>query len=91
MGGTYKINLIVFTLFFFVSIVTTIFSFSEGLENFDLNTMNALFNENDQFPDLNDLGEPITHIQTVKLRMDGSMLFSLGLGQNQKLWPKAEH
>ena len=32
--------------------------------------MNALFNENDQFPALNDLSEPITHIQTVKLRID---------------------
>ena len=41
------------------------------LENLDLNTMNALFNEKDQIPDLNGLRKPITKIQRVKLRING--------------------
>ena len=48
----------------------------EELENLDLSTMNALFNEKDQFPDLNGLREPITKIQRVKLRINGFMLDS---------------
>ena len=38
--------------------------------------MNALFNEKDQFPDLNGLREPITKIQRVKQRINGFMLDS---------------
>ena len=38
--------------------------------------MNALFNERDQFPDLNGLREPITKIKRVKLRINGFMLDS---------------
>ena len=98
--------------FFFVSIVTTIFSFSDNVCNI-FKLYNFL---NTQSPERR-VGKlwfkhyectvqrkwpipwsewpwwthHIIHIQTVKLRIDGSMLFSLGLGQNQKLWSKAEH
>ena len=48
----------------------------EELENLDLNTMYALFNEKDQFPELNGLGDPLTKIQTVKLRSNGVMFDS---------------
>ena len=48
----------------------------EELENIDLNTMTALLNEKDQFPELNGLGEPLTKIQTVKLRSNGFMFDS---------------
>ena len=48
----------------------------DELENLDLSTMNALFNEKDQFPDLNALREPIPKIQRVKLRINGFMLDS---------------
>ena len=45
----------------------------EELENLDSNTMYELFNEKDQFPEMNGLGEPLTKIQTVKLRSNGFM------------------
>ena len=48
----------------------------EELENLDLNTMIALCNEKDQFPELNGLGEPLTKIQTVKLRSNPFMFDS---------------
>ena len=60
----------------------------EELENLNLNTTNALFNEKDQFLDLNELGEPITKIQTVKLRINGFMFDSKFNKGDKKLWLK---
>ena len=48
----------------------------EELDNLDVNTMTALFNEKDQFPELNGLGEPLTKIQTIKLRSNAFMFES---------------
>ena len=48
----------------------------EELENLDINTMSDLFKEKDQFPELNGLGEPLTKIQTIKLRSNGFMFDS---------------
>ena len=38
--------------------------------------MSALFNEKDQFPEFDGLGEPLTKIQTIKLRSNGFMFES---------------
>ena len=47
-----------------------------------------MFNEKDQFLDLNGLGEPITKIQTVKLRINGFMFDSKFNKGDKKLWLK---
>ena len=48
----------------------------EEFANLDVNTMSALFNEKDQLPEVNGLGEPLTKIQTIKLRSNSFMFES---------------
>ena len=48
----------------------------EEFDNLDVNTMSELFNEKDQVPELDGLGEPLTKIQTIKLRSNGFMFES---------------